>query len=282
MRRFALLLGLSALLGPACAGPQDPPRRPLTQAAELDWAALVARDARVGLVRAARARRAGLDAQKGLKELRAAAWYVLGARASLERRDALLELAKSGSEPERSAALLALGELGQGTSVLLELARGSDEVLAETALLALLRSRAAGARPMVEAIAADASDPHARAASRVLLYQADPAQSQEFPAARTLLELRWRAAREFGLVDGQSWKVLLSLARRACGVPRRGGPARGCAPGPHRRARPAARSAAARLGPRALARGRTRHAARARAAGRQRTVAPGRPRPSGW
>ncbi|MBK7645104.1 MAG: hypothetical protein IPJ19_19015 [Planctomycetes bacterium] len=51
----------------------------------------------------------------------------------------------------------------------------------------------------------------------MLLYQADPAQSQEFPAARTLLELRWRAAREFGLVDGQSWKVLLSrsLAERA-------------------------------------------------------------------
>jgi len=125
----------------------------------------------------------------------------------------MLDAALRAEGLERKAAILGLGELGQGgEGLLLELARNEDLGLAGTALLALLRTHSPALRSTVEAIAADARDPRAGLASKLLIFVGDPGRSEPTPAARLWLELRWRAAREFGLVDGQTWRVLVYRA----------------------------------------------------------------------
>jgi hypothetical protein len=48
----------------------------------------------------------------------------------------------------------------------------------------------------------------AAAARDLLAFTFDPDTSAPSAAGTLLLRLRWEAAREFGLVEGQAWKVL--------------------------------------------------------------------------
>ena len=203
---LALALGLPGLAARS--------QGPAPAAAVSEWQELIQRDARVRFSDRTRGL-AGevLKAEKSSPERRAAAWFALGGAAALERGPELLEAAQKASEPERSAAILALGELGSGgTQELLELSRSADAALSETALLALLRTRKPALRRGIEEISGDAHDSRREAATKLLVFTADPALSEPTPAARRLLELRWRAAREFGLVDGQTWEVLIYRA----------------------------------------------------------------------
>jgi len=204
MRRFVCIFGLLAL--PWAAGSTPPQGAPGDA-----WAELVARDARVSFSpRTALLATAVLRAEDSSKERRSAAWLALGSVGGGELRTGLFDAAIRGEALERKAAILGMGELGQGVDgLLLELARNEDAGLAGTALLALLRTHSPALQSSVEAIAADAKDPRANLASKLLVFVGDPGRSEPTPAARLWLELRWRAAREFGLVDGQAWKVLV-------------------------------------------------------------------------
>ncbi len=134
--------------------------------------------------------------------------------ARVEREQARLESwALEGTREERRAAILALGELRtRNPSVLLRLADGAPGDLPEHALLALLRSGSPEGREYVESLAGLGEHPQSAAARRLLAFDADP--RAETDAARHLFELRWEAARRYGLVDGQAWstQLLLQLA----------------------------------------------------------------------
>jgi len=214
MRRLLSLFGLFALLWLAAAAPAQ-----VQEAPRGAWEALVARDARVGFgPRTALLASEVLRSSDAAGALRAAAWLALGSVGAGELAAQLEQTARGGSEPERAAAILALGERGQGSaSTLLELAQSDDLQVAATALLALLRTRDPNLRRVVEELARKPSDPRAALAAQLLIFAADPAHSEPVVATRLLLELRWRAAREFGLVDGQTWMVLVcrALGQRA-------------------------------------------------------------------
>jgi len=209
MRRLLSLSGLFALLWLAAAAPAQVQEPSLSA-----WEALVARDARVGFgPRTALLASEVLRSNNAPAALRAAAWLALGSVAASEFAAELDQTARSGSEPERGAAILALGERGQGSATtLLELSKSSDPLTYGNALLALLRTRDAKLRRGVEELARTPANPRSALAAQLLVFAADPARSEPVPATRTLLELRWRAAREFGLVDGQTWMVLVCRA----------------------------------------------------------------------
>jgi hypothetical protein len=215
MRLLVRILGLLVL-----AWFQAPPAPAQTpEAAGLAWPELVARDGRVSFsMHSAPAAFELLQAENVSKERRAAAWLTLGAAGAAQHLQALLDCARTGPDPERGAAILALGELGQGgDSVLLELSAGSDAALAERALLALLLTHNPVLRRRVEELAGQPGQPLAPVAAVLLVFAADPQHSEASASARALLELRWRAAQEFGLVDGQTWPVLVyrALGQRA-------------------------------------------------------------------
>ena len=218
MRRFltlAGLLGLSWLAAVPLRG-QQPVDRPAASPAvgAQTWAELLARDGRVSFSQRTQllAEQALAD-EKSSKERRAAAWLALGTVGAPAHRAELAEQAKSGTEPERSAAILGLGESGEGSeALLLELARSPEPELASSALLALLRTRAPALRRGVQEISSDTADSRSALATKLLVFAADPLHAEESAAVRNLLELRWRAAREFGLVDGQTWRVLVYRA----------------------------------------------------------------------
>lgn len=140
---------------------------------------------------------------------RAAALMALGCASSEGERVRLEVLARSGQGVERLAAILALGEMNAGaTALLLEIAGAESGLVRECALLALLRDGRNAGRRRVEEIAADDSHPASVAARDLLVQVFDPAASRPTAAGSALLRLRWDAAREFGLVEGQAWKVL--------------------------------------------------------------------------
>src|SRR5688572_3868617 len=137
----ALALTLALLSAGTPSAPR-PSARAL-QSAPPDWTALVERDRRLGF-----GELTGREALETLAraelsvEQRATALFALGSSGSRGERERLLRWLKQGHPLERRAAVLALGELGPGTTELLvEIARGTEADLAECALLALLRSK---------------------------------------------------------------------------------------------------------------------------------------------
>lgn len=186
------------------------------QLAARRWPALTQRDTRIAFsARSAEDARAFLARPDLSPEQRATAWIALGSSGAVRERVALEALALHGEGIEREAAILALGELATSTDALFTSLLGDAPEIADCALLALLRTGRGSARRRVEEIAHD--DGHAlhESASALLVFVTDPPASGAQPAALRLLDLRWQAARRFGLVDGQTWQVLLvqGLAR---------------------------------------------------------------------
>ncbi len=174
------------------------------------WRALVARDRTVRFTDRTPSEARALLALDGLSpDRRAAALVALGCASAEGERTRLETTARSGTGVERWGAILALGEMNAGaTALLLDLVANEDARTAECALLALLRDGRNSGRRRVEELAYDPVHPHAEAARELLVLALDPESSAPSRAGHLLLRLRWEAAREFGLVEGQAWRVL--------------------------------------------------------------------------
>ena len=141
---------------------------------------------------------------------RATALLALGCSRLPSGRGMLESWAAEGSVAERRAAVLGLGEMGSGGTALLEgVLGGSEPELFAPALLALLRGGASAGRQTVERLAATGGEDLAPIAAELLLAELDPEATPPVGILRTLLDLRWRAARSYGLVDGQGWQAAL-------------------------------------------------------------------------
>lgn len=181
------------------------------ETADTEWSGLLARDERISFT--GRTELAALTALNGGgldDEGRAAAFFALGASGSSHGRELLEKTLASGALRERCAAVLALGEMGVGVSDLLEGSREDpDPLVSECALLALMRTGRWAAAEYVEAVAASGDEAHAQMAGQLLLFATNAPASEATAASQLLLELRWDAARRFGLVDRQAWDVVL-------------------------------------------------------------------------
>jgi hypothetical protein len=156
----------------------------------------------------ARAAIRDLDSELTDAARRATALMALGASRAPGVLVRLEAWARGGGQLERRAALLALGELGtEGIAVLRQMVDDPDPKVAEAALFGLLRVGSSVLRAEVTAIGDDAAHPHARIARIVLGFVERPGAFP--PESATLLsELRWDAARRYGLVGGKSWTQL--------------------------------------------------------------------------
>jgi hypothetical protein len=179
-------------------------------ASAADWPALLERDKKVQFTARTPSEARSLLGASGISaHRRAAALMALGCSTAEGERGRLESVARTGRGVERVAAILALGEMNAGaTALLLDLVGAEDGIVREAALLALLRDGRNAGRRRVEEIAADAANPAWKVARDLLVQTFDPAASQPTAAGTALLRLRWEAAREFGLVEGQAWRVL--------------------------------------------------------------------------
>ncbi len=138
----------------------------------------------------------------------AAALMALGCARVATERARLESYASEGPLALRQAAILALGELRSADiEVLRELAT-KRAALAEYALFALVRHGAPAARALVEEIASQSAHALQASARDALGFALDP--PVESQVAHAFLELRFEAARRFGLVDEQAWTTLLT------------------------------------------------------------------------
>ncbi|HJO27253.1 MAG TPA: hypothetical protein QF730_08430 [Planctomycetota bacterium] len=224
---------LSALLllpwlsggGAAAQGPesQDPQR-----GSKGDWELIQDRDERVSFTPQSASRAlAALDQPDLEAPERAVILLTLGAAGALSERPLLQSWAMEGAFAERSAALLALGELGPSASGFLMplalgdglatggMASGGEQLcLRECAILALLRTGWEEARNRLASLEAAQDTGQAprgleQTVAELLVFAVNPAGSNDQRAVRRLLELRWDAARSYGLIDGQSWSSRL-------------------------------------------------------------------------
>jgi HEAT repeat protein len=198
-----LLLTLGLL---AHAPPQD---------ATPSWPELLERDRTLGFT--------PLTRDKALSDLalgeltpqrRASALMALGCARAGGERSRLESWAQEGSAIERQAAILGLGEMTLADArPLVQLAEDPEPEIARCALLALVRGGSAAGVHHVQRLAA-AEGELSEAAADALVFALDPAQSRETPEARSLLELRFEAAKRYGLIEGQAWPVL--VCERLC------------------------------------------------------------------
>jgi len=140
----------------------------------------------------------------------AVATLAVGASGLTEELGRLQAGALAGTAIQRRASVLALGELGPpGGKALIGLL--DDPELGSLATLALLRSHdVAGRKVLLERFKQSGADPTLLG---LIDFVDGPANYTEVPAtARILFQLRFEAARAFGLVEGQRWSVHLAKA----------------------------------------------------------------------
>ena len=174
------------------------------------WADLWARDDRVSFTRrSAHDSRLRLASGAVGATERIEALMAIGCTQPQPVRDRpmLEEWSLIGTDQERGAALLALGEFGPGGEA--ALLRGLEDrapLVRGCAMWGLLRSGRRTSRIRVEAVAA-ADSVDAALATDLLVAMFNPASSTESEVVRFWMDLRWGAARRFGLVDGESWRT---------------------------------------------------------------------------
>jgi len=192
-------------------GPSAPPAQEDARAeAVLSTTELLARDARLSFAADAAARaRVVLESAPDEVEERAVAAMALGCAGAGADLPRLESMAADGKKPEQRAALFALGELGLTGLPALE--RGLERGLGglEPALaLALCVAETRGASAAGERLTALAAgeDELARGARAALVWR----DTHEGAGLQAMLELyynlRWRAAKSYGLVDGVRWQ----------------------------------------------------------------------------
>ncbi len=141
---------------------------------------------------------------------RAQALITLGIVGSVSSRPLLERAAQTGPEPERCAAVLALGELGNRVAsadlLLTNLLEDRSRRVAECALYSLLRTRPDVGFARAKAFANNPSHPLNPMAPVLVDWLAGRPTLGAEPAL-IRLTLRWEAARNFGTVDGLSWEM---------------------------------------------------------------------------
>jgi HEAT repeat protein len=144
---------------------------------------------------------------------RAAAIVAIGAAGITGEQSALEAFAMEGSPIVSRAAVVALGELGgEKSSFLIGLL--DDPKLRKVALVALLRGGSAKGREVViEAFRDRGADPDLLGLVKFIDEPRDYVKVP--PGARLMFQLRFDAARNFGLVDGQRWGVHVQQALMA-------------------------------------------------------------------
>lgn len=152
-----------------------------------------------------------------------AALLAIGASGLVSEQPRLETIAAGGLNAERKAAILALGELAasgvdpvwSSERLLERLLDDPDPQIAACALLALLQGGEAEWRAQARRLAASEGERLAPVASDLLEFVTNPLEASPTAAAELLLDLRWSAARSFGLVDGRAWsEVLIEELRR--------------------------------------------------------------------
>ena len=198
-----------------------PDQLPGTPPPTSSWEQLIERERKVGFIptRTAESALSDLDRPDVSDETRAAALMALCCvrPPRTSERPRLESWAVEGPPAVRIAAILGLGEMGlPDPGLLLGFADDPDSHIAEAALVALLRSDAPAGLRRVEQISRDPDHPHAAAAASLLVFYLDPTtlvreklDGRTTRAARALLELRFAAARRYGLFDNQIWSVLV-------------------------------------------------------------------------
>lgn len=176
------------------------------------WRGLIERDDRIRFTRrSAFDGRTVLEDRDSLPSEQAAALMAIGSTEPQPIRErTLLEDWTRKPEPLlRHAALLALGEFGEGGEAgLLDALEDVDPIARGCAMLGLLRSGRRSSRLRVEVIAQGQSA-DAAMAGQLLVFVLDSATSRSNQVLELFLQLRWDAARLHGLVDGESWRARL-------------------------------------------------------------------------
>lgn len=191
--------------------PPPPPAATLEPASDADWARRVERDRRISFTpRTAELARRDLERLDLSEADRAVALYAVGAGKAVREVVRLEEAALLGAPLERRAAILGLGELGVGVEALLGEELASEE-LGGSAVLALLLTRRATDRQRARELARRLGPELEAKASELELLLVSPERSSPSTAGRAWLDLRWSAAKAYGLVDGQSWPMTLTL-----------------------------------------------------------------------
>jgi hypothetical protein len=176
-----------------------------------DLRALVERDGVLGFTASSATRaRADLRRPELTPRERAFALAALGASGGAADRAVIASWAVEGEALERQAAVLALGELGSVDEEFLKSCVESESSdLADCAVLALLRGGGErGASYVQSRVALEGAA--ASRAGELAAFHRDPGAATEIPpAAALLLDLRFEAARRYGLVHGQAWWALI-------------------------------------------------------------------------
>lgn len=196
----------------------DPEVDATPSAGALTWAEERERDLHISFaLRSAVEASAALAQTGGTALYRSGAWIALGAAGSSGDHTAIARHSRVGAGLERRAAILAMGEpQAEATGLLMPLVGDRDLLVAECAMLALLRSRDPEARKRVESLATSGSeDPRAILAVKLLEYDQAPDTAVPPRSVRTFVRLRFEAARAFGMIDGANFAAsrIAELAR---------------------------------------------------------------------
>ncbi|MEO0650027.1 MAG: HEAT repeat domain-containing protein [Planctomycetota bacterium] len=200
----------------AAGKPQAPARAARQQALddsqqaflELAWGNLLKRDVRLSFKRGGVERALeDLERERTPVSDRAAALFLLGHVGAIDRTPLLEEAAQASLGLESYAAILGLGELELAPlEMLLELIVGPDPTARECAILAILSSGDPGAVGRLAPLAAGGG-PIAETLEALTLFASDRTQAPPSAVGNLWLNLRFRAAVLYGLIDGQSFRV---------------------------------------------------------------------------
>jgi len=173
---------------------------------------LVVRDRRVAFDAAsAQSARLQLESLRPGDPRRAVALVTVGAAHAYGERPALVAAAIEGATEDRTAAILGLGELGEGIGdalgLLERLALAESGELQAACLVALARVNQPASRAMLARLAEGAGLVAAQA-REVLAHAVDPDGTLPPLLWRQLYHLRWEAGRLYGTVDGRPWRLV--------------------------------------------------------------------------
>ncbi|MEO6710728.1 MAG: hypothetical protein ABIP42_14195, partial [Planctomycetota bacterium] len=212
--RTLCALGLVFATIPSLAGAQDGPaavRAAAVQASapETEVRVLVERSDRASFnshsaAMALSALAEGLD-----PALRPTALFALGASGERTMGPRLESWAVEGSVADRRAAILGLADGGFApVELLTRLSRASAGDVREAALLGLARTAGERARTsLAKMCESDAPDHETAELARA--FAMNPRTVPDWATGRAWLELRWEAARRYGLIDGKPWRAQL-------------------------------------------------------------------------